>query len=72
MILPRKAVMGDCGAYIGAITERQAIKPSDQAECHGPRSEIGLWRSAALTLMRFHNDEPGLKQTSRRHSGSDG
>jgi hypothetical protein len=28
MILPRKAVMGDCGAYIGAITERQAIQPN--------------------------------------------
>jgi hypothetical protein len=28
MILPRKAVVGDCGAYIGAVTERQAIKPN--------------------------------------------
>jgi hypothetical protein len=27
MIVPRKAVKGDCGAYIGAVPGRQAIKP---------------------------------------------
>jgi hypothetical protein len=68
MILPRKAVMGDCGAYIGAITERQAIKPN--ATDLDRRSDSGV--PQRLTLTRFHNDEPCLKQTSRRYSGSDG
>jgi hypothetical protein len=73
MILPRKAVMGDCGAYIGAITERQAIKPTaikPNATDLDRRSDCGV--PQRLSLTRFHNDEPCLKQASRRHSDSDG
>jgi hypothetical protein len=31
MISPRKAVVGDCGAYIGAVTGRQATEPNAAA-----------------------------------------
>jgi hypothetical protein len=44
--------MGDCGAYIDAVSERQAINPDVAARDRVfPRSP---------TLTRFHDDEPYL------------
>jgi hypothetical protein len=45
--------MGDCGAYIGAVTERQAIKP---------RGNRPLDRviPPQQSLTQFHHDELSL------------
>jgi hypothetical protein len=45
--------MGDCGAYIGAVIERQAIKPKAAASSDRVIPQ-------RLILTRFHNDEPSL------------
>src|SRR3954462_14335751 len=58
MISSLKSVGGSCGAYIGAIDERQAISPMRRIV--PPRPRLG-------ELQRFHEDEPSLKQTSRFH-----
>jgi hypothetical protein len=63
MISSLKSVMGSCGAYIGAIAERQAIRP-DAPDRPGSNQ--------CLELRQIHKDEPSLKPTSRFHSPSQG
>jgi hypothetical protein len=59
MISSLQSAEGDCGAYIGAIGERQAISRD------GPDCPAG---NRCPELPQFHTDEPSLKPASRFHS----
>src|SRR5258706_1121997 len=61
MISSLKSADGSCGAYIGAIAQRQAIRQS-AADC--PAAD------RCPELQQFHEYEPCLKPTSRFHSAS--
>ena len=53
-----------CGAYIGAIRDRQAIRPTAASDIRPLRPNHGC-----PSLPRFHQGEPFLKRMSRRRSG---
>jgi hypothetical protein len=52
--------MRDCGAYIGAIGDRQAIRPVATSDIKPLCPDDG-----ASGLPRFHQNEPFLKRMSR-------
>src|SRR6266446_5409320 len=59
MISSLQSAEGNCGAYIGAIGERQAI---------GRNAPDFPSRRSIPGLPQFHKDEPSLKPVSRFHS----
>ena len=61
MISSLQSAEGNCGAYIGAISERQAISRRSTDDC----APAG---NRCPELPQFHEDEPSLKPASRLHS----
>jgi hypothetical protein len=62
MILSLQSADGECGAYIDAALERQAIRRNAE----GPTARAAI--KAPRELQQFHQDEPCLKRSSRLRS----